>query len=167
MSAEAVFEVEHVGNVAPEYHVHHLESLLPVALAAAVRAVDICVQLDQLTREVVAGRTGIHEAEVHADDLAGRPAILVNERRDRRVDRLPRVVNLIATHKLLTKQPLLPAQRLAGRHGLLRGVRQGYLFSDTCSHHALRNATNASSPRSPVTRADESSCYGEGVDESR
>lgn len=106
MGAEAVFEVEHVGNVAPEYHVHHLESLLSLA---AVRAVDICVKLDQLTREVVASRTGIHEAEVHADDLAGRPAILVDERRDRRVDRLPRVVNLVAAHELLAKQSLLPA----------------------------------------------------------
>lgn len=82
MSAEAVLKVEHVGNVAPEHHVHHLESFPFVALAVAVvRAVDVCVKLDQLTRKVVASCTRIHEAEVHADDLAGRPAILVDERR--------------------------------------------------------------------------------------
>lgn len=82
---------------------HHLESLPPVTLAAAAVVavrVDIRIKLDQLTREVVAGRAGIHEAEVHPDDLAGRPAVLVDERAGhRRVDRLPsRVINLVATH---------------------------------------------------------------------
>lgn len=99
MSAEALLEVEHVGHVAPEYHVHHLEPLLPVAAAAvvAVHTVDTRVQFNQLTREVVASRRArIHETEVHADDLAGRPAVLVDERGGRGVDRHLRVVNLVA-----------------------------------------------------------------------
>lgn len=143
MSAEALVEVEHVGHVAPEHYVHHLESLPVLAAAAAAAAavaVDTRVKVDQLAGEVVTGRVGIHEAEVHADDLAGRPAVLVDERGGRRVDRLPRVVDVATTRELLAEQPVLPAQRLAGRRrGLPRGTRRGYLLVDAPFGH--RSAT--------------------------
>lgn len=119
MGAEALLEVEHVGHVAPEDHVYHFESL-PSELALAVVRVNTRVELDQLTREIVAGGTGVHETEVHADDLAYRSAVLADERAGR-VERLylgvPRVVNLTAARKLLTEQPVLPAGWLAGGGG--------------------------------------------------
>lgn len=151
MGAKALLEVEHVGHVAPENHVYHLESLPPLAALAdadvVVRAVDIRVELDQLTREVVAGRAGIHEAEVHADDLAGRLAILVDERGGRRrVDRLLRVVKLTATCELFAEESMLPAQRPAGsagrrRRGLSHGVRRRNLFADTRGHRSAARRT--------------------------
>jgi len=108
VGAKALVKVEYLGYVTPEDHVHHLEFLFLLA-ATTASAVDTRVKLNQLTSEVVAGRTGIHEAEVHADDLAGRTAVLVDESGGRRVDWLPRVINVTATRELLAKQPVLPA----------------------------------------------------------
>jgi len=167
VGAKALLEIEHFGHVAPEDHVYHLESLPPLAAladAVVVRAVDIRVELDQLTREVVAGRAGVHEAEVHTDDLANRLAVLVDERGRRRVNRLLHVVNLTATCELFAEESVLPAQRLAGsggagrrRRGLSHGIRRRYLFVDTRGHRSATQLTHFHSFHMPATRADECS----------